>query len=142
MSWINICDIIYPVGCIYTSADSTPPSQLFGGTWTQISNNRVLMNTTTASKLGTTVNSGLPNITGALTMTSDADNAGLDGTGTGSGAISVKDMQGYGSSNAGSSTWYLWGGFTFNAANSNSIYGASTIVQPPAYYVYMWKRTA
>lgn len=36
MSWINICDIIYPVGAYYISHDSTPPSELFGGTWTAV----------------------------------------------------------------------------------------------------------
>ena len=36
MSWVNICDIIYPVGAYYISHDSTPPSELFGGTWTAV----------------------------------------------------------------------------------------------------------
>ena len=30
----------------------------------------------------------------------------------------------------------------FDASRSSSIYGNSTTVQPPAYVVYMWKRTA
>lgn len=141
MSWVNICDIIYPVGSIYESVSSTSPSELFGGTWSQIGNNRVLMNTTTASKLGTTVNSGLPNITGTFTLTSDSNNAGIDAYGSGSGAISATNPTGTGSSVAGSN-WTVWGGFDFNASWSNSIYGSSTIVQPPAYYVYIWRRTA
>lgn len=29
-------DFYYPIGSIYTSTDSTDPSDLFGGTWTQI----------------------------------------------------------------------------------------------------------
>ena len=142
MGWVNMTDIVYPVGSIYISVSTTSPATLFGGSWSQIASDRVLMGTTTASKLGTTVNSGLPNITGSLTMTSDSDNAGVDGTGTGSGAITAKSMYGYGSYGEGSSTWTIWGGFSFSAANSNSIYGGSSIVQPPAVYVYIWKRTA
>ena len=30
MAWVNICDIVYPVGAYYISHDSTPPGELFG----------------------------------------------------------------------------------------------------------------
>lgn len=33
----NICNLIYPVGSIYLAVNSTNPSTLFGGSWTQIS---------------------------------------------------------------------------------------------------------
>ena len=37
MAWVNIIDLMYPVGTIYTAADdSNPPSSLFGGTWVQL----------------------------------------------------------------------------------------------------------
>lgn len=36
MAWVNITDIIYPVGAVYSSYVSTPPGELFGGTWTAI----------------------------------------------------------------------------------------------------------
>lgn len=139
MSWINICDIIYPIGCIYTSADSTP-AELFGGTWEQIGNNRVLMNTTTASKLGTTVNSGLPNITGSVHANATYSGSPYsNGSFSGAFYASTMEAQYYLS---GRSTGSGWADIGFNAANSNSIYGSSTIVQPPAYYVYIWRRTA
>jgi hypothetical protein len=32
----NLIDVIYPVGCIYQSTNSTPPNELFGGQWTRI----------------------------------------------------------------------------------------------------------
>lgn len=34
---VSLIDIIYPVGSVYKSSDSTSPATLFGGTWTQIS---------------------------------------------------------------------------------------------------------
>lgn len=33
---INIVDLVYPVGAIYMSMNSTNPSAIFGGTWEQI----------------------------------------------------------------------------------------------------------
>ena len=30
----------------------------------------------------------------------------------------------------------------FNASNTHATYGGSSTVQPAAYYVYMWRRTA
>lgn len=38
-----IIELIYPVGSVYISANSTNPSVLFGGTWVQISQGRMLM---------------------------------------------------------------------------------------------------
>lgn len=32
----TVCNLIYPVGSIYMSVNSTSPSTLFGGTWTQL----------------------------------------------------------------------------------------------------------
>lgn len=33
---INVVDLVYPVGSIYMSVNSTNPSAIFGGTWEQI----------------------------------------------------------------------------------------------------------
>lgn len=38
MAWVNIIDLFYPVGSVYTTYDSTNnPADLFGGTWVQVS---------------------------------------------------------------------------------------------------------
>ena len=36
-TWINLMDIIYPVGSIYQSTNSTSPASTVGGTWSAIS---------------------------------------------------------------------------------------------------------
>lgn len=35
-SWVNLLDIIYPVGSVYINCNSASPSSIVGGTWTQI----------------------------------------------------------------------------------------------------------
>ena len=35
-NWINLLEVVYPIGSIYQSTKSTSPSQLIGGTWEQI----------------------------------------------------------------------------------------------------------
>ena len=36
MSWVNLLDIVYPIGAIYFSRNSTSPASIIGGSWTQI----------------------------------------------------------------------------------------------------------
>lgn len=36
MAFVNILEIVYPVGSIYISTAAVSPSELIGGTWTQI----------------------------------------------------------------------------------------------------------
>lgn len=140
-------DVIYPVGSIYMSMNSTNPSVLFGGTWESIASGRVLMGADSSHSVGSTAEAGLPNITGgciALGHTVDVTYG-----------INTKDSIWNGSLYASgdypcygldSTRFYNDGsknsGFTFDASLSNSIYGNSTTVQPPALYCYMWKRTA
>lgn len=35
-NWINLLDVIYPIGSLYFSTKSTSPSSSIGGTWNQI----------------------------------------------------------------------------------------------------------
>ena len=130
-------DNLYPVGSIYQSTNSTSPAALFGGTWEQIASERVLMGASSSHKAGTTVNAGLPNITGTAN----------------GGVLSVSTPQSngaFGATHYDSSLSYLSGDVrrlstynrTFDASRSNPIYGASDTVQPAAYYVYIWHRVA
>lgn len=36
MAFINLMEVLYPVGAIYLSTSSTSPATLIGGTWTQV----------------------------------------------------------------------------------------------------------
>lgn len=125
----------YPVGAIYISTSSISPASLFGGTWKSIASERVLMGVSGSHGAGSTVSAGLPNISGAVLDT-------WHGSGpSGSGALSVA-VNGRSAVRHGDDGTFTWGNFYFNAASYNSIYGNASTVQPAAYYVYMWRRTA
>lgn len=38
MSWINILNVVYPVGSVYCSTTNISPASSIGGSWTQIQN--------------------------------------------------------------------------------------------------------
>lgn len=128
----------YPVGSIYQSTDPTSPAALFGGTWQEIAQNRVLMGASYAHAAGTTVEAGLPNITGR---------AGPDEQ---AGFYNVNRPNSYGAFYGGGKSydWAASGTSTpgkdlcFDASRSNPIYGRSATVQPAAYYVHIWRRVA
>lgn len=50
-SFVNLLDVVYPVGSVYYSFSSTSPATLFGGTWDSISGS-FLYPSTTANKTG------------------------------------------------------------------------------------------
>lgn len=123
----------HPVGSIYQTISPENPSVTFGGgTWEKIAQDRVLMGASDTHPAGTTVEAGLPNITGRM--------SGL-----------YNEMRGeskalyYGEINnatkTSSAAWEKGKALFFDASRSNPIYGASTTVQPPAYFTYTWLRT-
>lgn len=134
-----IFNAVYPVGSYYETSDSTfDPNVSFGGTWTKVSDGYFLQATTDSSKIGTTVAAGLPNITGEFSSMTYGEGNFVNGA---SGAFYAGANYQY----KGGSTAY-WSsnsrGPKFDASRSNSIYGNSTTVQPPAILVYIWHRTA
>lgn len=126
----------YPVGAIYISTSSTSPASLFGGTWESIASERVLMGVSSSHGAGSTVSAGLPNITGVL---KDLFVSSHFNQSTG---VFKRSYCSHFSQQTNSSDWLGWAEAQFYASDSNSIYGNASTVQPAAYYVYMWRRTA
>ena len=113
---------LYPIGSIYIGTMAVCPLEVLGiGTWELKSKGRVLQGANTETP-GTTKEAGLPDHTHTFTR--------------------PKGDQNY--NNGNGNTW--WGGAsgvtvkTSKASTSNSIYGKSTTVQPPAYIVNIWER--
>ena len=123
----------YPVGSIFQTVSTTSPAALFGGTWQEIAQNRVLMGASRSHAAGTTVEAGLPNITGSFTADVRMNNHAV------SGAFTAGDWLASTGANSSDSRVYK---FSLDASRSNPIYGRSSTVQPAAYYVHIWRRVA
>lgn len=136
----------HPVGSLYLTVGSENPSTVLGGgTWTKVGTGRCLWGADSSHAAGSEISAGLPNITGTWYTTWNNAVRGFHGlTATGCfyrktdtskpGRITAEDGRAGNSSTNG----YPW----FDASKSNSIYGSSTTVQPPALVVNIWKRTA
>lgn len=117
----------------WVSVDSTSPAALFGGTWQEIAQNRVLMGASYTHAAGTTVEAGLPNITGSFVANVRMNQHAVSGAFTaGNNLITT------GADNSDASVYK----FSLDASKSNAIYGRSSTVQPAAYYVHIWRRVA
>ena len=123
----------YPVGSIYQSTSSTSPAALFGGSWQEIAQNRVLMGASYTHAAGTTVEAGLPNITGSFVANVRMNRHAVSGAFTAGNNLATT-----GADNSDASVYK----FSLDASKSNAIYGRSSTVQPAAYYVHIWRRVA
>ena len=121
----------FPVGSIYQSTARTSPAALFGGTWQEIAQNRVLMGAGSGHAAGTTVEAGLPNITGSFVADVKKGEHKVSGAFTAGNVIAST-----GEYNSFSDVYK----FSLDASKSNAIYGRSATVQPAAYYVHIWRR--
>lgn len=52
MAYVNLGQVIYPIGAIFASASPTSPSSMFGGTWSQITGDACLMAGTIVGNAG------------------------------------------------------------------------------------------
>ena len=122
----------------WVSEDPTSPAALFGGSWEEIASERVLMGASSTHAAGTTVEAGLPNITGDSWLRPN------NNTITENGPFYLTDLEKRnppvgnfsGDAKAPSAT------VGFDASKSNAVYGRSSTVQPAAYYVHIWRRVA
>jgi hypothetical protein len=137
---LTILEALYPVGSIYiTTAANCPLSTLISGsTWTLVSSGRVLQGADSGHNAGTTIEAGLPDITGTIYYAKDTTFSSsptlISGWTENQSASSNQP------GNSGNLTSIRSGYGTFDASRSNSIYGNSTTVQPPAYVVNIYRR--
>jgi hypothetical protein len=127
---------VYPVGSIYLSVNSTNPSEIFGGTWESIGSGRVLQGADDTHAAGSTIEAGLPNITGKI----DHNYGETKHQGVLSGAFATTD----GETKSWSAEWTSGNdvAISFDASRCSPVYGRSDTVQPPAFVVNIWQRTA
>lgn len=140
----DIVDLVYPVGSIYMSVNSTSPASLFGGTWTQIEDTFLLSagSTYTAGDTGgeaahKLVANELPKINGSFTIRRWSTGGAGTAAQNFSGVFSDSTVTGSanpiaGGSNAGDYQKISMA-FGNDQAHNN---------MPPYLVVYMWERTA
>lgn len=132
-------DLVYPVGIVVAIADKSKPEFMEYGTWEEVASGRVLQG---GDNPGTTIEAGLPNITGASEAAIGTSNNITIMEGAMYFDKTVPSTTQYGMSYSSRQASSGRGKSRFDASLSNSIYGASTTVQPPAYVVKFYRRTA
>ena len=136
----NIFDLIYPVGSIYISVNSTNPEVLFGGTWEQIQG-RFLLGMSSSYPMGST--GGSKDAVVVAHTHNPANEAGYTGFITNSKkAFSIGDM----GPQSGSGRYYPYASAAFdisrNTATGSTGVSGTDKNMPPYLAVAMWKRTA
>lgn len=138
MSPLGIVNLIYPIGSIYTSVNNINPGSIFANTtWEKVSSGRVLQGATEDQESGQEIEPALPNIKGSVAWNSVINNIAIQ-----QGALKgqIWTGAGYGATPTANATLMQ---VNFNAHNSNEIYKDDCdTVQPPAFLVHFWKRTA
>ena len=134
---LNICP--FEVGDVLQTTSSVSPAARFGGTWEEIAPDRVLMGASSSHAAGTTAEAGLPNITGTIGQIPNNDYVGNWQSIYANGAFSAADDRALNYPDSGSRDTAK---ITFDASKSSAVYGRSSTVQPAAYYVHIWRRTA
>lgn len=131
----TLINAIYPIGSIYIGTTVNCPLASIIGTWEKIDEDLVLQSSSQSHQAGATIAAGLPNITGEWN-TGTFPACWNYGEGAKGAIYGVADGGYEGGANRDGIRGY------FDASRSNPIYGNSNTVQPPAYVVNIWKRTA
>ena len=143
----SILDLIYPVGRIIISNDSTAPYSDIGfGTWQEVAKGAFIEGADDSHKEGDNIDAGLPNITGRLKIEPNIDinekseKNGVFGSPSGAFDIEYAKCVRCLVNNQEIFKIYQDDAILLDASHSNSIYGKSNTVQPKAYVSHYWLR--
>lgn len=127
-----------PVGSYFLTETEDDPNVLFGGRWQKLTGRYVLQCSDDYHKAGTTVEAGLPNITGQATFISSdgVDNTQYPDRGALYWSNYAHNVKMQTISGRGKRAMRI------DASRSNPIYGRSDTVQPPARIANVWKRVS
>ncbi len=128
-----------PIGFGVILFTDISPAELWGGTWQKVEEGYALW--TATSGAGQTIDAGLPNILGSTHISAiystdmfiNKTDGCIYATGDNSDIYQVSRS---------SPTQFGKNILNIDASKSNSIYGNSNTVQPPAIKIYLWRRVA
>lgn len=148
----TIFDLIYPVGSIYISVNSTNPSTIFGGTWEQLKD-RFLLGAGSTYSAGNTggeathklTQDELPKITGSIYAGSGnpgTESGGYGAFRTAGGVFSTRNDMQYGRPKEGYESSWPTGDGQYGQAYVDMNFGNNQAHNnmPPYLVVFMWKR--
>lgn len=133
---------LYPVGSIYIGTQASCPlaSLISGSSWSLVAQDRSLQGSSTNHTAGSTIAAGLPNITGRFRTSGGTGSYRTIFTEISGAFYGDSSQSGRGGTSSETENGYIY--LNIDASRSNSMYGNSTTVQPPAYVVNVWRRTA
>ena len=138
----------HPVGSIYLTINDENPSTKFGGTWEKLPSSVCLQTADTSHGAGTTIAAGLPSLPEIdILYRRDCTATGVEVNKYGNDGIA---FSGDVPTNTAGTDEYMqsclahgYKSAPYGARYSSSnVYGKSTTVQPPAYALIAWRRTA
>lgn len=134
MAFVNLGQVVYPVGSVYISTGSTSPANLFGGSWTRIADAYLRAMGTTGVSIGTY--GGYANYTLSIEQMPSHTHGIKDKAGTGWSPTGANgDKLQYANLTRGRGTADF---FEIQPRGG----GASFPMLPRYVSVYMWRRTA
>ena len=141
----TLLEALYPVGSVYLGTQSTCPlaTLLPNSTWALVASDKALW-TGDGTNGNTTIAAALPNIKALLTVQDGAGASKKWAPGcTVTGAFTKENIARDAAVTGGATSYNDAFDLGINAHESNSIYDDNaTTVQPPAYVVNVWRRTA
>lgn len=131
---LTLLETMYPIGSLYFGTQTTCPMMTIipNSTWELVTSNKALW-TGDGTNANTTIDAGLPNITGTFRYMQNLNNS-FNAT----GVFNIDSIINMNDANSGTTSAAQ---VSLDASRSNPIYGNSDTVQPPAYVVNVWRRT-
>lgn len=141
----DLLEVIYPVGSLYFSDQATCPMAALmpNATWTLVPSGKAIW-TGDGTNGNTTIAAALPNIKAVLTVQDGAGASKKWAPGcTVSGAFTKENLARDAVMTGSAVNFDDSFDLGIDASQSNSVYSDSaTTVQPPAYVINVWRRTA
>ena len=134
---------MFPVGSIFITTEATCPlsTLIAGSTWVLVGQDRVLQGAGTRGVVGTTLNESLPNITGAIGTQGTYGFDAFSGY-TGAFEADTSAKNNWQANTLQQNISGKYGVVKFDASRSSSTYQDNAPVQPDAYLVNIFERTA
>ena len=149
-NFVNLMDVIYPVGSIYLTTNNISPASSIGGTWTQIENCLLAASGDTYNVAGRFDGNDIinkleiPDHQHAVFAwnSASATYANANFWNTNAGAGSIWKLLSFDNSLGGDTGWNLWTKSTWRIDDNGNLVAEQKAHIPYHYSLYVWKRTA